>query len=552
MGSKAEFEAAFNLSQVNAELQKTQARVDGTITGYGGLEKALTRTEVSTRSFSGYLAQANKELDNFEYKIKAADVGSTGVDGALKRLRPTLGASAAAISMVSAALGDQAGASGKVINLGGQMLAAYSAGGPYGLALAAGIAGTTLLTSHWDDLIKKQDEAIRKQYLGLDDATSLLNKVESELLELHARTMNSSAAAFARVAGEIKEVEAKKSAAAKDLLSDAQVRRLKELQDAGMFTGGEDPAEILAANERRKVQITLLDQVIGKLEQKQGLESADAAGGLGDVTKMPLQQVTKRLGSFDADEYTKAKWGISLSEFRDGAIAAMEADAKARHDFDAQTFAGMQDAAEQKLAIDKRYYDAKAKLAELDHQRIVAIQQRQAQLYAEVLGIVAGATEQMIADVINGQEHAVERFAATMFKQAGTAMIGHGINALAGGLSTQALILAPETGGASSIATGAALIAGGLALGGVGAGIDKAIGGGGGSTSAAARSPGVNTGGGGRARGQGEGGGVTINIVYGAAGPAPQDTGREVHKALIAFQRSSGNRAAFGPQGPTR
>jgi hypothetical protein len=163
----------------------------------------------------------------------------------------------------------------------------------------------------------------------------------------------------------------------------------------------------------------------------------------------------------------------------------------------------------------------------------------------------------LLAGIITGQEDAVAHFAASAMAMAGSAMIGHGIDALSGGV---AMLSLGNPAGAVPVAVGSGLVAGGLALGGVGTGIEHVLAGGvigqaltGSDASAGAASdPGVNRGrssrGSGGSRG---GGGVThIHVNYAAAGPHPEDTGRAVNEAWNAYQRSAGKEVRV--QGPRR
>lgn len=177
-------------------------------------------------------------------------------------------------------------------------------------------------------------------------------------------------------------------------------------------------------------------------------------------------------------------------------------------------------------AITEKHYDEEIKLRE--------------QVTSEAINIGVSASQQLIADFVDGQDHMMERFASTVLKQAGQIVIGHGISALAGGIS---LAWNPITApvGLSGIATGLGLIGAGLAMGGTGAAIDHSLAGGAFGQKvpdkAKTSDPGVGRGGGVTHSG-GSGGsgshspGTTVfEFNYGIMGPSADETARAVADA---------------------
>lgn len=124
-------------------------------------------------------------------------------------------------------------------------------------------------------------------------------------------------------------------------------------------------------------------------------------------------------------------------------------------------------ASDQRVAIAKREADEKK-----------AIQDQLMQEYAgyasTALGIATSASQQLIDDAIKGQENAAERFAISVFKQAGTALVGEGIKTTGAGIG-QLAVTGGVLGG-QAVATGALLIGAGLGLGGIGSGIEASLG----------------------------------------------------------------------------
>lgn len=231
----------------------------------------------------------------------------------------------------------------------------------------------------------------------------------------------------------------------------------------------------------------------------------------------------------DSNEYFRRKYGLTPAEANEQEQKQLDANLQAAGKW-----------ADDRLAVDMRYYDAKSKLRELDLQQEQQKQAQLASMYAESIGIVVHATDTFVQEFIAGNDFALAHLVENIMKAAGQAMIGHGINALAGGLAANSLI---PGSGVAGVATGLGLIAGGIALGGIAAGIQALSGE---NKKEAEKTTGVNTtkvssttpashvGGGGR----GESGTTVYEFNYGVAGPAPDETAR----AVARMSRRAGDR----------
>lgn len=559
---RAEFVITVDATQARAELERTRAAGEAAVTSYGSFEKAGTAVVESSKKLGGYLAETTKKVSEHKYEVEAASI-KTGIFGdGWKKIQPTLGASAAAVSTISSALGAQAGKTGQVINLGGQMLAAFSAGGPYGLALAAGIVGVTTLTKHWDDLIKKEDEALRKQYLATDDASALLNKVDDDITALRAKTQNSSAQAYASVQIEIDQAQRKQDEIKKKLLSDSDARRAKMLADAGM--NAEVNQALVDENNNRKQAIGILDKVIEKLQVKQGLESAVAASGTGgDVAKtlndkaqaLAQQRALAELGAQAAlADQLDALYSARLQRRADDEQTLIQESIDLYH----QLGYGQENAEQDSLAVHERYM--KERIA-MDQQFAAAAMELTQ--HAMVDPVVAGAgtatsvLQTYLDAKVTGTKNAEAAAAAEFLKGIGSNLVGIGLQSEVSGAAklfnpATAPIGVLEMGfGAGAIALGLGLGAGGSAIGHVGAGgtIGQALPGTK-ATGGAATDRGVNGGGSGS---RGGGGTMVINITGGAlVGPSPQDQGRAVLDVLRRYGAAAGSAGFQNIQGPRR
>lgn len=437
-----------------------------------------------------------------------------------KSLQQKLAPAASAIAGVTSALGDHNGAAGKAIAATGQLAGAFASGGPFGLALAAAVIGVQALTKSWDDEIVAQDKALASAYAGVDKAAAVRSRVNVEIAALRSKIggPETGAQASARVQTEIDDVRRTR---------DEVIGKRNALK---VGTDGYDDARKRLEGER-----AILEDVIRRLEVKQGLAFLAAKQG---TSAGPGSGAPTKAAGFKPDAAADEAAGRAAAM----ALAEMEAEENLeqwRQDQEVARYNQEQEWFEARLALKED--DAARELAInlAKYQRLEAEYEQHlgevTALSTQATGIVVGASSALVNDLITQQDHAFERFAQTLMAQAGQALIGHGINALGGGLAEAAL-----TGGAlggPAIATGLGLIAGGVALGGAAAGVGVAIDGGGGgggparsvssprsSSSPSTSSSAPRT--------------TEINIVYGGPnGPVAEEVGRSTRDALRRSER---------------
>lgn len=159
----------------------------------------------------------------------------------------------------------------------------------------------------------------------------------------------------------------------------------------------------------------------------------------------------------------------------------------------------------------------------------------------QTVEIATAGISQLTEDVIAGQEHAAERFAVLVMQQAGQALVSEG-TALAGKAIGTALsgnpALLPLAGAQAAGAAG--LISSGVALGGAAAGVSHLVAGGKIGSPLPDKSARGDRGASPRGGASGRGEGLTINIAYGVSGPLPEDTAREIAKAMKTGDRRRG------------
>jgi hypothetical protein len=193
----------------------------------------------------------------------------------------------------------------------------------------------------------------------------------------------------------------------------------------------------------------------------------------------------------------------------------------------------------QKTADKEKLKQEKKSLKDIEAEQERHAKQNE-QYATQAVGIVTGATQQYVEARIKGEKNAEAAFAASIMAQAGQALVSYGVQAIGRGVleasSPLTAALAP-----ASFAAGAGLIVAGTGLGGIGAGIGHTAAGG---TigkelpdKKAAKDKGASPGRGGSGSG---GGPLVVNVAYGAGGPLPEDTAREIQKAVDTGRRRGG------------
>lgn len=153
--------------------------------------------------------------------------------------------------------------------------------------------------------------------------------------------------------------------------------------------------------------------------------------------------------------------------------------------------------------------------------------------------IVAGASEQLLSDLISGQEHALDKFGISIMAQAGQSLVASGIKLI--GEGTVSMLTPGLQGlGTGQLTAGAGLIVAGVGLGGVAGGFSANLAAQESGDKKASKDTGLSRGRTSAGSGGGSGGPASINITYGVSGPLPEDTAREIQKALRTNSRRGG------------
>jgi hypothetical protein len=523
--------AAFGVRAVEDELEGLKAKAIAAAAATANVDTKLTTLQTSAAAATRSVATVSTALSTVPGPAQRAWAALNTVDGKIltlgeqaKALQQKMGPAAAAISGVSSALGQNAGQAGKAVAAVGQLVAAFGAGGPFGLALAAGTIAVNTLSEAWDREIAAQSRALSAQYTGVDKAGSLRRGVEADIAALRRQVNGpeSPTEARARVQAEIDDVERQRTSVL------AQRNALK------VGTDGYDDARARLEGERK-----ILEGVLDRLQLKQGLAGAAAAGSKpkpvgaaapvsdGDTIEdwkqraydraAAEQKVQERLA---AERFSAA---IAAAEKRTEAEAAIELKAR-----------------EEKIELGKKletdFVNWQIDLAEKAQQERQRVADQDAKMYTTLITSATATIAQGVADGVSGQEDALAKTLAALSQQAGGFVTLKGGELLAAGIASELLVpgnplgIAQIGGGAALIAAGAAITAGGPAV--VQAALGGAKGGGGGGSSGdAARSTGASS-----SRSSSSSSSTpsttTINITYGGpTGRVAEDVAKDVLKA---------------------
>lgn len=322
-----------------------------------------------------------------------------------------------------------------------------------------------------------------------------------------------------------------------EIAAEAELRALRESLPELQIIAASKKATLKVEEDRKNVVTT-----IGKLEDAQRRDDEAA-------------KVVHKTGSIDLDVYTKRKYGVSYSEYRNALATGAETDAREQNKVETEQQKTIDEGNAEKLASLRLYWEMRRKLSEEKGQAEIEVIKKKQALENEVIqGSVSNALSaaQTLANgLATGQKDALQQATSEFLKSEGSMIVGVGTKAIFEGAAISANPLTPGLG-AGMIGVGIAAVAAGIGMGAAGAALAPSTASS--SSSSASSDSGVNRGsgsGGGGGSNAGSGNGVTINVVYSAGGPAPQETGRTVNRVLTAFQKSSGAGMPM-VQGPTR
>jgi hypothetical protein len=449
-------------------------------------------------------SQANAELAKVRTSVETLAGSETklaksgdGLQKSVGRLAENLSKQAAAVSLVSSSMQGMGGEIGKLIAGAGQMAAAFGAGGPYAAALVGGIALIDRFTKALDDKIKKEDEAREAEYKAIN-AIIDRRKALGEEVEALRRSIDPEIERQEVVAAAAAEIRKNQL-----LIESIEAKRASSLP--GLRAEGEARAN--EAAQLRKTNILIAERISLQAQQRQ---ARSAPSGGGRSTSAP-----RTVGSsFDADMDLMAT---------DYAIKTREEALQHKRDTEEEATRIAQEQAEIRMQNAQMEWEHRLRLMDLEDQaqaeaqaKFEAYTQAQASTAMAAASTVAGLTQSLVADLVSGQEQALERFGLSVMAQAGQVLVGEGIK-LVGLATTSMLTPGGQPLAVAQFAGSAALIGAGVGLGGTAQGLGGLLGGG--AQSAPTSAPRLTTGGSGGGTSSG-GGNTVVQITYaGASGP---------------------------------
>lgn len=446
--------------------------------------------------------QAIADVNSFNNKLSSiADIANKPIgslkelqDGA-KNLQQRLGPTAAAISGVASALGQTGGEAAKVVAGVGQMAAAFGAGGPWAVAL---VGGTMLL----DEYMQAQTEITNNSKLwraALDNIDAAMrdgvNKRTADITQM-LKDAQTELRNFGKTSREIREEEARLAIAATERQLQTLEKNLPELQRKGAQS---NRTALFYTDDEERERVSALEEVAARATQRQ----AEYTKQLSEQKKALQETIRINAELAEKEKASRPSGGGGKKEEEDPRYSSkalqdrikrlMAAQEEARKQAEAEADAAFEADIERMAAAGKANADyerlktsiaeeEQAKRDELRKQEIeaerAAVEQRNAFLASMASGMVgtmASATQQLIDDIITGQEHAKERFAAFIMQQAGQSLISNGVQLIAEG--TKNLLIGNPLG-AGQLVGASSLIGMGIGLGGIATGVTHAAAGG--------------------------------------------------------------------------
>jgi hypothetical protein len=486
-------------TQANNEL----AKVDKAAVSLVGNERALT-------------TETNKATAALKEQGKVASTTAASTETLRQRIGKSaegLSKQAAAISLVSSSMEGMGGSVGKVVAGAGQMAAAFGAGGPFALALVAGLAAVDAFSSHLATLNREQDELIAKTYGPVEAAAGQMQKAERDVAALRrdAAGPETVKQAAARVQTEIDAVN-------------AQVDEVIKARNAMKISGSQ---EYFDERERYEQQRKILEKTVALLQQKQNLEQGKAA-----TANLPAKKIGPTVVKPEAmEESTVAEQNMMfVTKMRDEAIAhRLKNESSAREEL-----ARMD---KQATEEERRQAEERVKIAEDEASKKQSVAESQAAFVTGQLMKTSSVIAQSAVAAAKGQEDAGAILLQGLAQQAGDMITLKGAEVAAAGVANLLLF---NPAGAGQLAGGLALIGAGQAISIGGAEIAASMVSGAAKTPSpdrsASRDKGASPG-----RSSSNGGGpLVVNVAYGVGGPLPEDTAREISKAVNTGRRRGG------------
>jgi hypothetical protein len=514
---------------------------------------AITSVETALQKSESAAIKAGASVDKV-----ATDWGK-----AANALKERTEKGAAAMAILAQSMGNTESAGGKLVAGAGTLAATYGAGGPWMVALVAGAGAIEYFTKKQYDHLAATEAVIDRNTALTQSYATLTTTINSELQAARDANYLAGLPEGARGAGQIGLEQSRRDAQIRAQIAAAETAANRSLLDV--------KRQLLATDKK-------LTDKDATAQAEQTLQNAEAnlrilRGQLASNAQLTLERLTGlRLGKEEIDHtkaMTKAQQDLAKA-IGERSTAMSKAFAMIQKSYDDEKKKEEDAAAEAaRIELEKIARDARissmgaaalvpgalatntpaqtAKAKEYDdileiNKKIIegekSMRRDMEQLALSSYGVIAGASQQLVADLITGQDHALEHFATSIMAQAGQSLIASSVK-LAGEATVSAFTPGLQPLAIAQGSAAAGLFAGGLALGGLAVGAEHVMAGGSIGQKLPDQKSGTPMGFGGRSSSGGnQGSGTNVTIVYsGASGPSADDGARAVTMALTLAQR---------------
>lgn len=353
---------------------------------------------------------------------------ATKVDRAKAVIEPT----ATAVNGMASAFGGLNTQTGAVLGGVSNLASAFMAGGPLALGLVAIGTGVSWLTTKYQQSTKAAQEAEKAQKEAALKTAKVIEGLTKSIEDQIASTAgyNQAEQAFGKLNKQYEEAESRLDALKKttkeqfsfDALRSGQVgdlaegeklyaQRLAETYDVLDSLGVERANAIGALEEynKRTKELAATQRVFAKDDEKAIERLTTKAKVTKEVAKATEEATEEIIIEDDRLEQSLRSLGFTEQEIFDQLSGAYlerqklaEADRKAREDAEKAKTEAVRKAAEERNRIQE--------------QELVAA----VNMGLQLTGMVIGHGQQLLDDLITGQEKALERFAVNVMREAGT------------------------------------------------------------------------------------------------------------------------------------
>jgi hypothetical protein len=450
---------AIDAAQANTELQRIRTEV----TTLAGQENALAKaTDTATTALTKQGAAAaatSPKVETFQQRVA--------------KLPDLLGKQAAAVSLVSSSLEGMGGQIGKAIAAAGQFSAAYGAGGIYAAALVAAVGVGDLFVKHLHEVEAAQDAAFTKnfeaRYGNVLKATERIRALKDEVVALERAIdpentaqgdladLQEQAIALRKASRDAWNASYSPSATKSMIDASRESARLLEIE----ATAVQKKVDVMLKAQERQAQIA--DNATERTAKSAARASESRSVNVGEIVQTPsiFAQGAKML-----EERRTAEANAAIETVRIEAERQNLLDIEVQRGIDYRARAEEASRAASILADDYAFEQRKAATEQFNN-KVIEITQQSA-------SIIAGASSQLIADLIGHQEHALERFGISIMAQAGQSLISNGVQLI--GEATKSALTGNLPLAAIQGAGAAGLITAGVGLGGAAAGLSSLMG----------------------------------------------------------------------------